>query len=57
MMTVTAKHLSLSLSLSPSRSLSPSLSLSLVLNLSNYNEVGSPEAAHCTWVLLEEKKA
>ena len=28
-----------------------------VLNLSNYNKDGSSEAAHCTWVLLEEEKA
>jgi len=26
-------------------------------NLNNYNKDGSPDAAHCTWVLLEEQKA
>jgi hypothetical protein len=33
------------------------LHLDFKLNLSNYNKDGSPEAAHFTWVLLEEKKA
>jgi hypothetical protein len=29
----------------------------LLLNLSNCNRGGSPDAVHCTWVLLEEQKA